>query len=68
MGAGSLFKTAGLRPGVVELAAKGELAEADGGLFAEPNSSVGAGTGFDAGEESGPDDPTVPSPTGCELL
>jgi hypothetical protein len=46
IGAGSLFKTAVLKPGdVVELAAKGELTEADcvckaedGGLLAEPNS------------------------------
>jgi len=43
--AGSLFKTAGLKPGVVGPAAKGELTEADcvckeedGGLLAEPNS------------------------------
>jgi len=43
--AGSLFKTAGLKPGVVVPAAKGELTEADwvckvedGGLLAEPNS------------------------------
>jgi hypothetical protein len=48
-----LFKTAGLKPGVVELAAKGELTEADGackeeggGLLAEPNSPVGTGTGI----------------------
>jgi hypothetical protein len=53
MGAGSLFNTAGLKPGVVELAAKGELTEADrackeegGGLLAEPNSPVGTGTGI----------------------
>jgi hypothetical protein len=45
IGAGSLFKTAGLTPGDVELAAKGELTEADrvckgedGGLLAERNS------------------------------
>lgn len=45
IGAGSLFNTAGLIPGGVEPAAKGELTEADcvckeedGGLLAEPDS------------------------------
>jgi hypothetical protein len=53
IGAGSLFKTAVLRPGAVEPAAKGELTEADrvckvedGGVLAEPTSPVGTGTGI----------------------
>lgn len=53
IGAGSLFKTAGLTPADIGPAAKGELIEADcvckeedGGLLSEPNSRIGTGTGI----------------------